>query len=133
MAMPPWTRQFRRFVGAALARHQGLRTLARINTELSAGRMPTAELADGLLILLAGAVLLTPGFLTDALGLLLLIPLFRRVFKGVLTRYFKARIVVPDIHAGSGQSMPWPDGSTGTMSETGPHPSKYVENEALRK
>jgi len=125
-------------VGAALAKHQGLRTLARINAELSAGRLPTSQLADGLLILLAGAVLMTPGFLTDLFGLLLLVPPFRRAVTRALTKYFKTRIVVTDIHAASGMSpegfdrpselhddviSPFPD----------TRPVKHVENEALRK
>jgi UPF0716 protein FxsA len=60
--------------GAALARWQGLRVLVRIQAELAAGKIPAAELLDGLLILIAGVMLLTPGFLTDVCGLLLLLP-----------------------------------------------------------
>lgn len=82
------------FVGATLARWQGLRTLARIQGELASGRMPGDELADGALILLAAALLVTPGFLTDLLGVFLLIPLTRRLFRGALRRYFTRRMVV---------------------------------------
>ncbi len=63
--------------GAALARWQGMRVLVRIQEELVAGKMPAAELLDGLLILIAGVMLLTPGFLTDVFGLLLLLPWVR--------------------------------------------------------
>ncbi|MEM7310354.1 MAG: FxsA family protein [Planctomycetota bacterium] len=66
------------FAGAWLTRRQGLGTLARIQAELGAGSVPTDALIDGLLILLAGAVLLTPGLLTDAAGFLLLVPATRR-------------------------------------------------------
>ncbi len=120
-------------VGAALAKHQGLRTLARINAELSAGRLPTSELADGLLILMAGAVLITPGFLTDLFGLLLLVPPFRRVFKRAVQGYFRTRLVVTDV---PGISEASPDGFEGPMSagpEMGPRPVKHVENESLNK
>ncbi|MEK7729192.1 MAG: FxsA family protein [candidate division KSB1 bacterium] len=60
--------------GAALARWQGLRVLLRMQAELAAGKIPAAELLEGLLILIAGVMLLTPGFLTDLCGLLLLLP-----------------------------------------------------------
>lgn len=85
------------FVGATLARWQGLRTLARIQGELASGRMPGDELADGALILLAAALLVTPGFLTDLLGAFLLIPPTRRLFRGALRRYFTRRMVVGNV------------------------------------
>ena len=66
-------------VGAALVRRQGLATLARAQAEVDAGRPPVRELFDGVCILVAGALLLTPGFMTDALGLALLLPGFRVV------------------------------------------------------
>ena len=77
-------------LGASLARSQGLAVLARVQAEMQAGRSPTAELLEGALILVAGGVLLTPGFLTDALGLLLLIPFTRRLFLGAARRVFAA-------------------------------------------
>jgi UPF0716 protein FxsA len=61
-------------VGAALARWQGLGVLRRFQHELSEGRAPTGTLIDGLLILLAAVLLLTPGLLTDLVGFLLLVP-----------------------------------------------------------
>ena len=54
-------------LGAFLARHQGIGVLHQIRTEIANGRLPAAQLADGVIILLAGAVLITPGVLTDAL------------------------------------------------------------------
>jgi UPF0716 protein FxsA len=61
-------------VGAALARREGLRTLARMQADLHGGRFPVGRLLDGAMILAAGALLLTPGVLTDALGLAMLMP-----------------------------------------------------------
>ena len=66
------------FLGAFLARMQGLQTLYRIQESLREGRMPSGELLDALLIGIAGLVLLTPGFLTDSAGFLLLIPATRK-------------------------------------------------------
>ena len=65
------------FLGAFMARMQGLQTLFRIQESLREGRMPSGELLDALLIVIAGIVLLTPGFLTDSAGFLLLIPTTR--------------------------------------------------------
>ena len=76
------------FVGAYLARMQGLQTMIRIRTSLQQGIMPAEDLIDALLIFVAGIVLLTPGFLTDAFGLFLLYPITRNAFKRWLRRRF---------------------------------------------
>ena len=65
------------FLGAFMARMQGLQTLFRIQESLREGRMPSGELLEALLIVIAGIVLLTPRFLTDSVGFLLLIPTTR--------------------------------------------------------
>ena len=73
-------------LGAALARSQGLKAIAAVREELAAGRMPTRPLLEGVLILIAGAVLLTPGLLTDVAGFLMLIPASRRLVGGLLMK-----------------------------------------------
>lgn len=75
-------------VGAYLARLEGLRTLMRAQENLRAGVMPAEELIDGLLIFLAGVLLVTPGILTDGMGFLILFPPTRRYFKIWLRRQF---------------------------------------------
>ena len=79
------------FLGAFLARMQGLQTLYRIQESLREGRMPSGELLDALLIGIAGLVLLTPGFLTDSAGFLLLIPATRNSIKYWLRRQIELR------------------------------------------
>jgi UPF0716 protein FxsA len=74
--------------GAALARLEGARTLLQLRSNMEQGVMPAGELLDALLIFVAGVVLLTPGFLTDAAGLLLLVPVTRKVIK----QWLKKRI-----------------------------------------
>jgi UPF0716 protein FxsA len=91
-------------LGAALARHQGLRCLDRIRQKLAAGELPSDPLLDGLLILLAGALLITPGVLTDLLGFALLLPPFRRIVKRRLIRRFQARLRI--FPTGSGWPRP---------------------------
>ncbi len=68
-------------LGAALARSQGTRAVGAIRAELAQGRAPTENLINGLLILVGGVVLLTPGLLTDLLGFSLLVPFTRDWFK----------------------------------------------------
>ena len=68
-------------VGGLLARNQGLAVLRRVRQDFQEGRLPAGTFFDGLLILIAGIVLVTPGLLTDCLGFLLLIPWTRQVFK----------------------------------------------------
>jgi UPF0716 protein FxsA len=72
--------------GAWLLRQQGTATWRRLQAALQRGEMPTREVTDGALILLGGALLLTPGFITDALGLLLLVPVTRAFVKGAARR-----------------------------------------------
>ena len=79
------------FLGAFLSRMQGLKTLFRIQESLREGRMPSGELLDALLIVIAGLVLLTPGFLTDSAGFLLLIPATRNSIKYWLRRQIEIR------------------------------------------
>jgi UPF0716 protein FxsA len=69
---------FTAVLGAYLVRQQGFATLTAVQKQMDAGRVPAMEMAEGLALLVAGAVLLTPGFVTDAFGFLLLTPPIRR-------------------------------------------------------
>lgn len=84
--------------GAHLARLQGLSVMMRIRENLAQGFMPAEELLDGLLIFLAGMVLLTPGFLTDIAGLLILLPVTRNMFKRWLRKKFDEWRQSPNVH-----------------------------------
>jgi UPF0716 protein FxsA len=66
-------------IGTAMLRQQGLATLGRLRSTMDRGELPVRELFDGACLLLAGALLLTPGFLTDAVGFLLLVPPVRAI------------------------------------------------------
>ena len=81
-------------LGATLTHHEGLKTWWRLQQKLANGVLPDEELLDGLMILVAGAVLLTPGFLTDATGFTLLYPGTRRLIKSWLRRIFTQRLQV---------------------------------------
>ena len=85
------------FAGAALARQQGLRAFLAVQQELATGRLPGRSLLDGLSILVGGALLLTPGILTDVLGFSLILPMSRRALQAVLQRRMERRIEEGDL------------------------------------
>lgn len=76
------------FLGAWLARTQGMHTLSKVRRNLEQGLMPAEELMDAFIILIAGVVLITPGLITDVFGLLLLWPVSRNKLKRMLRKKF---------------------------------------------
>jgi len=81
-------------VGAWLAKREGIGVIRRMQAALNAGRVPGVELLDGFLILLAAALMITPGFLTDIVAILLLLPPVRAVARHSLRRRFARRIEI---------------------------------------
>lgn len=75
--------------GAWLARSQGFGVLSSIRMKMDAGEFPADELMEGLLILAAGIVLITPGILTDIIGFLLLLPPTRKIARAYLSRFIR--------------------------------------------
>lgn len=95
-------------LGSLLLRHQGRGAWRRFNEALAQRRFPGREVADGLLIVIGGTLLLTPGFVTDVVGLVFLIPPTRAIIRGLLRRYAGHRFVVV------GGGMPGPGSAGGT-------------------
>jgi UPF0716 protein FxsA len=81
-------------IGSFLVRRAGLSVLGRIQAKWSEGRLPGRELIDGAAILVAGAFLISPGFITDTLGFLLLVPYVRGYVYGLVSRRFSNRVSV---------------------------------------
>jgi len=81
-------------VGAAMAKREGLGVLRTIQDQLAAGSVPTSELAEGVLVLVGGILLMTPGVLTDAFGLVLIAPWTRRPMAVRLKEWAKARSTI---------------------------------------
>jgi UPF0716 protein FxsA len=81
-------------LGSMLMRHQGRTAWRRFNAALSEGRIPHREVLDGALVIFGGALLLTPGFVTDILGIVLLLPPTRVLVRGVIARRLLPRLVV---------------------------------------
>ncbi|MGA8209530.1 MAG: FxsA family protein [Nocardioidaceae bacterium] len=82
------------FLGAWLMKREGTRALHSLRDALRAGRVPGRELADGALVLVGGTLLLTPGFVTDAVGLFFVVPFTRPLARRGLTRFVTARLLV---------------------------------------
>jgi len=108
-------------LGTALLRHQGLGTLRRVQESLERERLPVSEMFDGLCLLLAGALLLTPGFFTDAVGFLLFVPPFRAWAAATIGRAIIARADVHVVHgAGPGAAGSAAGPAAGPAAGSGP-------------
>mgnify|MGYP001027566632 FL=1 len=81
------------FVGVRLLRKQGISTLLRANQKMQQGQIPAQELAEGFLLALAGALLLTPGFVTDAVGFTLLVPATRKALVHKVIAFITPRMM----------------------------------------
>ena len=79
--------------GAWLIKHEGGRAWRDLRDALNSGRMPATELADGALILVGGTLMLTPGFVTDAFGILLILPFTRPMARRMLTQLVSRRLL----------------------------------------
>ena len=117
-------------VGAWLLKRQGLATWRRLQATVRRSEMPHSELIDGALILLGGALLLTPGFITDALGFVLVLPPTRSATRGVVSRWlarrarrrFGAPVVVTRIRRTRPARSPAPDAPDRTRGWLPPPP-----------
>lgn len=85
-------------IGAALARREGIGVLGRVRGELDEGRLPATSLVDAVLILIAGALLITPGVITDLAGFALLTPALRGAVRGWLWRRFERAMEEGRVH-----------------------------------
>ena len=81
-------------LGSWLIKREGSRAFGGLREALDNGRMPAKELADGALILIGGTLMLTPGFVTDGFGILMILPFTRPFFRRALTRVVASRLVV---------------------------------------
>ena len=109
--------------GTWLIKHEGGRAFQALREALNSGRMPARELADGALILIGGTLMLAPGFVTDAFGILMILPVTRPLFRRALTGLVASRLVV----LGTG-NLPGtgPGSGPGTARRPGPGPDGPV-------
>lgn len=91
-------------LGAILMRSQSRAAWRRFNGAIAARRPPAREVVDGVLVIFGGALLLTPGFVTDIVGILFLLPPTRAIFRTLLVRRFASRLVVTAFGRGTSRS-----------------------------
>jgi UPF0716 protein FxsA len=84
-------------IGGWLMKHEGRKVWRRFNEQVAKGVVPSNDIADGVLLLGAGALLLTPGFLTDVVGILAMFPPTRAIFRRLLVKRFMAKSGLADI------------------------------------
>jgi UPF0716 protein FxsA len=121
--------------GFILVRMQGFRIVRRIQSEITAGKVPTQPMIDGFLALFAAAMLMTPGFVTDILGIILLLPPTRAIIRPFVVRYFVGRGRRLQTSAGFGQSFQgrtfqWRTSSTG-WGQGQQGPSRRVDEDII--
>ncbi len=114
--------------GTTLLRRQGLATMRSARESLTRGEFPVKEIFDGACLLASGFLLLTPGFVTDFLGALLLAPIFRTAIRGPLLRWLMSRTTVLTDGAGPGRGSPPGPGST-SGSPPGSTPGSTIDGE----
>ena len=91
------------FLGVSLLRIQGISTLAKVQANVNRGQLPATELIEGLILLISGVLLLTPGFFTDMLGFLMLVPMLRqRLAETFFVNFMKNRINVKQTQTRNG-------------------------------
>ena len=78
-------------MGLALLRQQGLSTLLRVNQRMARGELPAGEILEGVMLAVGGALLLTPGFITDAIGFACLLPFSRKLLVALLLKQSKVQ------------------------------------------
>jgi UPF0716 protein FxsA len=81
-------------LGSMLLRHQGRSAWIQFNRALAENRLPHKEVFDGILVILGGALLITPGFITDIFGFVLLIPPTRAIVRGITSRIVRRRMAI---------------------------------------
>ena len=120
-------------VGAWLARREGARTWGRVQADLAAGRMPGEELLHALLVFIAGVVLVTPGVLTDAVGLMLLFRPAREAIAGRIRKRLSGQLQFQTVGLG-GARMDWNQAEDATQppddSEAGRSGGRVIEVQA---
>lgn len=116
------------FLGAALSRWQGAGVYWRIQSELRSGKLPTTSLLDGFLILVAGLLLITPGILSDLVGISLLIPPIRLLYRALAIRWIKRYFQLPAFPMGG-----IAPGEVGKGDERPARRSQVIESYVIEK
>ena len=113
------------FAGAHLVRQQGISTLMQAQQKMQAGTIPGQEMAEGLLLVIAGVLLVTPGFITDGIGFLLSLPMTRPLIAKGLVKHLSLKVINPSFNGNFTQHQQ-PPHSTSQSEDV-------IEGEFVRK
>src|SRR3954470_19477113 len=119
-------------LGSMLLRHQGRAAWVQFNRALAENRLPHKEVFDGIMVIMGGALLITPGFITDIFGLVLLIPPTRAIVRGISSRIVRRRIALGETIWGlgrAGQRPPRERAAPGGPGPSGPPPRGPASDE----
>lgn len=122
------------FVGAAMARREGMNVWMQGQREMAMGRFPADSMIDGVIVLVGGILLITPGILTDIVGFSTLVPPIRAVYRGWLKRNFRGRVTT--FAAGPGGVHVYTSGNAEprvTASEEAPAGSPFADDSPFAK
>lgn len=90
---------FTAILGGAIVKHQGMQTILAIRSSIQSGQMPLSELFDGFCLVAAGALLITPGFVTDTIGFLLLVPIVRNLLRNFIKNHTNWSVNTAEFHS----------------------------------
>ncbi|WP_111980261.1 FxsA family protein [Algibacillus agarilyticus] len=130
------------FIGAKLVREQGISTLQNLQKQTATGQLPAETMVEGLMLLVAGVLLVTPGFVTDIIGFLLTIPLTRKPIAAIVYAKIKDKIVAQSAQSAhsagfsSAQSFHYstqPSSSQAHVSQNNASGGNVIEGEYERK
>ena len=118
-------------LGSWLMKREGTKAWRALREALDHGRMPARELADGALILVGGTLLLTPGFVSDAAGLFLVLPFTRPVARGALTRFLTRKFLSGPGAPGFASRRPGQAATADPRAQQRPGPGSVVRGEVV--
>jgi UPF0716 protein FxsA len=128
------------FAGAHLVRQQGLNTLMQAQRKMQSGTMPGQEMAEGLLLVIAGVLLVTPGFITDGIGFLLSLPMTRPLIAKGLVKHLSLKVINPSFNGNFSQHQQPPSSTDqsediieGEFEHKDKQPTNPTLNDDLRK
>ena len=116
------------FIGVNLLRYQGINTLRRAQQQMAQGQMPAQEMLEGMVLAVGGVLLITPGFLTDTLGLICLLPPTRRL----IIRYLLTRATM-QMHSQFHTGQTYEEHDTSTQSPPHVHKGRTIEGDYRRE
>ncbi len=105
-------------IGYHLFRYQGLKTWRQVESQLAQGEMPTQSVLEGVVILLAGALMITPGLITDTIGLICLLPFSRKWVLAIVKKRFKSKVSVHSAHYNYHREEHYSSSSSGNEGRT---------------